>query len=32
MAKAKAKGVNFLLPVDNVIGKEYDENTTFTTI
>ena len=32
MAKAKAKGVNFLLPVDNVIGKEYDENTTFMTI
>ncbi len=27
--KARAKGVNFLLPVDNVIGKEYDENTTF---
>ena len=25
--KAKAKGVNFLLPVDNRIGKEYDENT-----
>ncbi len=23
MAKARAKGVNFLLPVDNVIGKEY---------
>ncbi|MBE6619379.1 MAG: phosphoglycerate kinase [Ruminococcaceae bacterium] len=29
MAKAKAKGVNFLLPLDNVIGKEYDENTEF---
>ena len=27
VAKAKAKGVNFMLPVDNVIGKEYDENT-----
>ncbi len=27
MAKAKAKGVNFLIPVDNRIGKEYDENT-----
>ena len=25
--KAHAKGVNFLLPVDNVIGREYDENT-----
>ncbi len=24
--KAKAKGVNFLLPVDNVIATEYDEN------
>ncbi len=27
VAKAKAKGVNFMLPIDNVIGKEYDENT-----
>ncbi len=27
MEKAKAKGVNFLLPVDNIVGKEYDENT-----
>ena len=27
MEKAAAKGVNFLLPVDNRIGKEYDENT-----
>ncbi len=27
MAKAEAKGVKFLLPVDNRIGKEYDENT-----
>ena len=32
VAKAKAKGVNFLLPVDNVIGKEYDENTSCMTI
>ena len=24
---AKAKGVNFLIPVDNRLGKEYDENT-----
>ena len=27
--KAHERKVNFLLPVDNVIGKEYDENTTF---
>ena len=27
MAKAKEKGVNFIIPVDNVIGREYDENT-----
>ena len=27
--KAKAKGVNLLLPVDNVIGREYKEDTTF---
>ena len=27
MAKAEAKGVKFLLPVDNKVGKEYDENT-----
>ncbi len=27
MAKAKTKGVSFLLPVDNVLGKEYNENT-----
>ena len=27
MAKAEAKGVNFLIPVDNRIGREYDENT-----
>ncbi len=26
--KAKSKGVNFMLPVDNVIGEAYDENTT----
>ena len=24
--KAHAKGVNFLLPVDNIIAREYDEN------
>ena len=27
MEKARAKGVNFVLPVDNVVGREYDENT-----
>ena len=27
VAKAKAKGVKFLIPVDNRIGREYDENT-----
>ena len=27
MAKAEAKGVKFLIPVDNKLGKEYDENT-----
>ena len=27
MEKAAAKGVQFLIPVDNVLGKEYDENT-----
>lgn len=27
MAKAKEKGVSLLLPVDNIIGKEYDKNT-----
>ena len=32
MVKARAKGVNFLLPVDNVIGREYDENTANMTI
>ena len=28
MKTARAKGVNFLIPVDNVVGREYDENTT----
>ena len=32
MAKARAKGVNFIIPVDNVIGREYSEDTTFMTI
>ncbi|MBE6663187.1 MAG: phosphoglycerate kinase [Ruminococcaceae bacterium] len=27
MAKAEAKGVKFLIPVDNKLGKEYNENT-----
>ena len=27
VAKAEAKGVKFLIPVDNRVGKEYDENT-----
>ncbi len=27
MAKAEAKGVKFLIPVDNKLGREYDENT-----
>lgn len=31
LVKAEEKKVNFLLPVDNVIGKEYDENTEFMT-
>ena len=26
VAKAKAKGVNFMIPVDNVVATEYDEN------
>jgi phosphoglycerate kinase len=29
MEKARAKGVNFLIPVDNIIGREYDENTPY---
>ncbi|MDD6265545.1 MAG: phosphoglycerate kinase [Clostridia bacterium] len=32
MAKAKEKGVNFLLPVDNTIGREYKEDTVFMSI
>jgi phosphoglycerate kinase len=27
--KAHAKGVNFLIPVDNIIAREYDENADF---
>ncbi|MBE6606027.1 MAG: phosphoglycerate kinase [Ruminococcaceae bacterium] len=29
LSKARAKNVNFLLPVDNMVGKEYDENTEY---
>jgi phosphoglycerate kinase len=29
VAKAKAKGVNFLLPVDNLVAPEFDENTEY---
>ena len=32
MAKAKAKGVSFMLPVDNVVATEYDENAEFKTV
>ena len=32
MAKAKAKGVNFLLPLDNEIGLEYDKDTEHKTV
>jgi len=29
LAKAEAKGVNFMLPVDNVVADEYNENANF---
>ena len=29
MAEAKEKGVNFVLPVDNIVGRDYKEDTTF---
>ena len=32
MADAKAKGVKFLIPVDNVVGKEYKEDTEYMTV
>ncbi len=32
MAKAKEKGVNFLLPLDNEIGLEYDKDTEHKTV
>ena len=32
LEKAKAKGVNFLLPVDNVVGRAFAADTEFTTL
>ena len=32
LAKAKAKGVNFMLPVDNIIADEYNENANFKSV
>ncbi len=32
MKTAEEKGVKFLIPVDNKVGKEYDENTEFMTV
>ncbi len=32
MAKAEAKGVKFLIPVDNEVGLEFDENTEHKTV
>ena len=32
LEKAEAKGVKFLIPVDNVVGKEFDENTEHMTV
>ena len=32
MAKAEAKGVKLLLPIDNRIGRSYDENTEYTDV
>ncbi|MBS5737489.1 MAG: phosphoglycerate kinase [Clostridiales bacterium] len=29
MAEAKEKGVHFILPVDNIVGREYKEDTVF---
>ena len=29
MAKARAKGVRFLIPVDNIVAREYNENAVF---
>ena len=32
MAKAKAKGVKFIIPVDNIVGKEYKADTEYKTV
>lgn len=32
MELAKEKGVNFLIPLDNVVGKEYDPDTEYMTV
>lgn len=32
MKSAEEKGVKFLIPVDNKVGKEYDENTEYMTV
>ncbi len=32
VAKAAAKGVNFMIPVDNVVATEYNENAEFKTV
>lgn len=32
LAKAKEKGINMLLPVDNVVGKEFKEDTEYKTV
>ena len=32
LKRAREKGVSFLLPVDNVIGREYKEDTTYMTV
>ena len=32
MAKAEAKGVKFLIPIDNEVGRAYDENTEHQTV
>ena len=32
VAKAAAKGVNFMIPCDNVVGLDFDENTEFQTV
>lgn len=32
MKKAQAKGVKFLIPIDNIVGKEYKEDTEYMTV